>query len=58
LQSIPTAGPKPIVQRDDGLFQIGLDDETVAGPFESRAFAHAVAARLSRTRHLPWAVRQ
>ena len=29
-----------IVQRDDGLFEIGLDG---AGPFETRAFAEAVA---------------
>ena len=35
---------KPIVERDDGLFQIGLDDDA-AGPFESRKFAEAVAAR-------------
>jgi hypothetical protein len=33
-----------IVQRDDGLFQIGWGDEA-AGPRESRAFAEAVAAR-------------
>jgi hypothetical protein len=42
LQSIPTAGPKPIVQRDDGLFRIGLDDETADGPFPSRKFARDV----------------
>jgi hypothetical protein len=34
-----------IVERDDGRFQIGLDDAVAAGPFESRHFAEAVAAQ-------------
>jgi hypothetical protein len=38
---------KPIVQRDDGFFQIGLGD-AAPGPFESRGFAQAVAARTAR----------
>jgi hypothetical protein len=33
-----------VYQRSDGLYQIGLDDETSAGPFESVLFAMAVAA--------------
>jgi hypothetical protein len=44
--------PPLIVERDDGRFQIGLDDESAAGPFETEA------VRLRNTRHLPWAVRQ
>jgi hypothetical protein len=34
-----------IVERSDGLFQLGIDDETAAGPFASRAHAAAVAAQ-------------
>jgi hypothetical protein len=37
--------PSHIIERDDGRYQIGLHDDA-AGPFESRAFAKAVAARL------------
>jgi prophage regulatory protein len=33
-----------IVQRDDGDYQVGLADDA-AGPFESRAFAEAVARK-------------
>jgi hypothetical protein len=36
-------GGAQIVERDDGRYQIGLDDEA-PGPFASRAFAMAVAA--------------
>jgi hypothetical protein len=36
----------PIVQREDGFYQIGLDDMTAAGPFETYTFASAVATRL------------
>jgi hypothetical protein len=37
-------GPFPglIVERDDGLYQIGLDDDAL-GPFPTRSFAEAVA---------------
>jgi hypothetical protein len=48
--------PADVCQRDDGLFQIGIDDETAAGPFWSRD--HAEAVRLQRSRHLPQQVRQ
>jgi hypothetical protein len=34
-----------IVQRDDGLWSLGWHDDA-AGPFESRAFAEAVAAKV------------
>ncbi len=34
-----------IVQRDDGMFEIGTGIDP-AGPFPSRAFAESVAARL------------
>jgi hypothetical protein len=34
---------RDVVQRDDGLFEIGLGDGA-AGPFESRNFAQAVAS--------------
>jgi hypothetical protein len=34
----------PIIERDDGMFALGWNDGT-AGPFESRTFAEAVAAR-------------
>jgi hypothetical protein len=33
-----------IYQRDDGLFQLGLNDDA-AGPFRTRDFAAAVAAK-------------
>ena len=33
------------IQRDDGQWQLGLDDETSAGPFMSRRHALAVAAK-------------
>jgi hypothetical protein len=36
-----------VVQRDDGRYQIGLHDGA-PGPFESRAFAAAVAAKIGR----------
>jgi hypothetical protein len=35
--------PEIIVQRDDGLFAIGLGDDA-PGPFESRTFALQVAS--------------
>ena len=37
-----------VVERDDGLFQIGLCDDA-PGPFESRKHAADVAAREGRT---------
>jgi hypothetical protein len=40
--SPPTAADLHVVQRDDGRFQIGIADDA-PGPFESRAFAQAVA---------------
>jgi hypothetical protein len=43
-----------VVERDDGLFQIGLCDDA-HGRFPDRAFAHAVAAKEA---HLPQWVRQ
>jgi hypothetical protein len=36
--------PPIIVERDDGLYQIGFDD-SAPGPFESRQFAESVAAQ-------------
>jgi hypothetical protein len=33
-----------LIQREDGLYQIGLEDDA-AGPFESSNFAAAVAAK-------------
>jgi hypothetical protein len=39
-------GPNIIVQRDDGMWSIGWHDDA-AGPFESRTFAEAVAARVA-----------
>ena len=44
-----------VVERDDGLFQIGLSDDA-DGPFPDRAFAQAVTAK--EARHLPQWVRQ
>jgi len=38
-------GPPLVVQRDDGMFEIGTGINP-AGPFPSRPFAEAVAARL------------
>ena len=43
-----------VIERDDGLFQIGLCDDA-HGRFPDRAFAHAVAAKEA---HLPQWVRQ
>jgi hypothetical protein len=37
-----------IYPRDDGMFRLGLDDETAAGPFWSRNHAAAVAADAAR----------
>jgi hypothetical protein len=34
------------VQRDDGMWSVGWFDDA-AGPFESRRFAEAVAAKVS-----------
>jgi hypothetical protein len=34
----------PIVQRDDGFFQLGLGEDA-PGPFETYSFASAVAAQ-------------
>jgi hypothetical protein len=43
--------PDPrVVERDDGLYQIGLHDDA-AGPFESRKFAETVAAKGEGRRH-------
>jgi hypothetical protein len=39
-----SAMSNPIVQRDDGKWSIGWHDDA-PGPFESRQFAQAVAAR-------------
>jgi hypothetical protein len=36
--------PIPIVQRDDGFYEIGIGDNP-PGPFETYTFASAVAAR-------------
>ncbi|MET4219821.1 glutamine cyclotransferase [Bradyrhizobium sp. LB14.3] len=41
-QDHPTPLAEPIIQRDDGLYQLGWHDDA-AGPFESRQFAEAVA---------------
>lgn len=38
----PYLSNHPIVERDDGKFQVGLADGA-AGPFETRGFAEAVA---------------
>jgi hypothetical protein len=40
-----------IVQRDDGLWSIGWHDDA-AGPFETRAFAEAVAHEVARAEWL------
>jgi hypothetical protein len=45
-----------VVQRDDGLFAIGLGDDA-PGPFESRAFAQSIAsghppAPIAKFRHV------
>jgi hypothetical protein len=42
----PPPGTDLVVERDDGLFQIGLEDDP-AGPFPGRTFA-AVAAQTRR----------
>jgi hypothetical protein len=39
----------PVVQREDGLWAIGLADDA-PGAFESRAFAEAVASQEATTR--------
>jgi hypothetical protein len=46
LQRVSPETPKhfSIVQRDDGLFQIGLAD-LAPGPFVTRKFAESVAAQ-------------
>lgn len=41
----PFVNPLPVVEREDGLFQIGWHD---AGPFESRRFAESVAVYVGR----------
>jgi hypothetical protein len=53
LQSISAETPKQfsVVERDDGMFAIGWHDGA-AGPFESRTFAQAVAAK-GEGRHAP-----
>lgn len=38
--------PQPIVQRDDGRFEIGLIE--ALGPFETRQFAESVAHAVAR----------
>jgi hypothetical protein len=38
----PTVIIEIVVERDDGLFQIGWHDDA-AGPFENRQFAESVA---------------
>jgi len=40
-------GDPPIVQRDDGQYQLGIHDDA-PGPFETRAFALAVATSQHR----------
>jgi len=45
----PILVPSPdIYPLTDGIFQIGLHDETACGPFESFSFAAAVAAQVQR----------
>jgi hypothetical protein len=39
---VPDHGAPDIHVRDDGKHQIGLDDESALGPFESRSHADAV----------------
>ncbi len=49
VTAISRAGSPPqIIQRDDGMFQIGLADDA-PGPFESRRFAESVATRAAST---------
>jgi hypothetical protein len=48
---VPVVAAPPLAdihQRDDGMWAVGIHDETAAGPFESRTFAEQVARR---TRH-------
>jgi hypothetical protein len=40
-------GPPLVFQRDDGMYEIGLDLDA-PGPFETRTFAESVARRLPR----------
>jgi hypothetical protein len=42
-----------IVQRDDGLWQIGVNDDGL-GPFESREFALSVAGHLAPAPTIPF----
>jgi hypothetical protein len=48
---MPTSKPlipdQIIIERDDGFFHIGIGDDA-AGPFETRAFAQAVASVQAR----------
>jgi hypothetical protein len=39
-----------IIERDDGKWSVGFDDDAL-GPFESRLFAEAVAAKGEGRRH-------
>jgi hypothetical protein len=41
-----TPSPPPTVERDDGYFQIGIEDHA-PGPFETRNFAEAIRLRMS-----------
>ena len=43
----PACPIEPVVQRDDGFSSIGWHDDA-AGPFETRTFAAAVAAKQER----------
>jgi hypothetical protein len=38
---------QPIIERDDGLYQIGLQDDA-PGPFRTRHFAETIAEGLAR----------
>jgi hypothetical protein len=50
----PTGDRYTVVERNDGMFQIGLADDDALGPFESRMFASAVAAQeLARSMGAP-----
>ena len=44
-----TSPPAIIVERDDGRFQVGFSDDA-PGPFETRAYASAVAKQRTATR--------
>jgi hypothetical protein len=45
------ASPPLVVERDDGKFSLGVDDETAGGPFESRHHAQAVWLKPTRHQH-------